>query len=251
MLPNARYETDETRDKERLVSSWSSSRPSADTDLDPRDRDLENGRDKSLERDRDNSEGYTILQKTLLQHKVQQHNREREQREREQKEREQQRHQQHQQPQSSIPHVLSFQLSQQQQQQHIIYSNPHLFQQSSSHSPISPHYPHSSLTSTDGALDLKDVKDIKILKTLADADRSNDDDKTSISPPHDKSQFSPPSDGKPMIPWSCFWRQVSITGSRIWRYVHTAEVTYLTVSPCSGGHIPDGKSMQWRSHTWR
>lgn len=189
LMPNTRYETEDSRDKERLISPWSSARH-ADMEMDNRGREVENGQDKNIDRERENNERYTILQHTLIKHKQQQ-NRERELRE--QRERDQQDHhqQQQQQQQSSI---LSFQLSQQQQHQ---TTNHHISPHSSSQYPsISPHYPHSSLINSDGALDLKDVKDIKGLKELQETDRSSDGDKNSISPPHDKSQFSPPSDGE-------------------------------------------------------
>lgn len=156
MLPTARYDDD--RDKDRVPSAWPS-RSSDDTD-----RETENGRDRGLEQD--TSERYNILKKTLLS----------------------QRHPPNsQQPHSSVlPHVLGFQLPQQQ---------PPVSHQSSTQF----NQPMSSLFPKSEAVDLKDVKDIKNLKDMKDVtdhDRSNEDDKNSISPPHDKSQFSPPSDGE-------------------------------------------------------
>lgn len=182
LLPNTRYESEETREKERLVSSWTSVARQNEIES-----DFEHGRDKSLDRERENNERYTILQKTLLQHKQQQ-NRERDLREREQLERDrEQRDQQYHQQKSAL---LSFQLSQQQHQ----FTTPNQLtsHQSQISSQYSPHYSQSS-TATTEAMDLKDSKDVRNIKDINGMDRSPEDNK-SITPPHDKSQFSPPSD---------------------------------------------------------
>ena len=181
ILPGNRYENEErpsTREADRFPPAW----PSRHTDFDHHDRDssIENGRDRSLEKG--NSEQYTILHKTLMQHKQNQQQREKDQ------------------PPHVLPHSLPFQIPQQ-QKQHSLPPLPPPSQQSSSQFPpqISPHYPSNcqSNPSSDGydRLDVKDVKDIKAVKDLSDADRSHEDDKSSISPPQDKSQYSPPSDG--------------------------------------------------------
>lgn len=177
LLPNTRYELDErdAREPERLVSSWTPRHGAADGEP---DRELGNG-DRNLDRERETTERYTILQKTLMQHKQNQ------QREREQRERELQQ-QQH----SSI---LSFQLSQQQQLSSL--QQQQVPQSSSSEFSALP-FPSALSSDVLDRHDHKDVKDIKSIKLIADAaERSHDDDKSTISPPHDKNQYSPPSDG--------------------------------------------------------